>query len=112
MEALLDQTISKVDFQAVNQRCDNTIARLEEQLSALGRRQTTDIRTAIRGIVTGETADDDFYGRLLDHMTVHSNGRVEVALRFLPARWVYGLDGAAQSGSSVPISVSSPFSSG
>lgn len=112
LEALLDQTISKGDFQAVSQRCDSAIAHLEEQLSALGRRQSADIRTAIRGIVTGETADDDFYGQLLDHMTVHSDGRVEVALRFLPARWVYALGGAAQSGSSVPISVSSPFSSG
>ena len=51
-----------------------------------------DIRAAVRGIVTGETADGNFYGRLLHHMTVHSDGRVEVALKLLPARWTFLLD--------------------
>jgi len=78
-----------------------------------------DIRAAITGIVSGQTADDSFYGRLLHHMTVYRDGRVEVALNLLPAKWVYVLDGlekyrakiGAHYASSVPMSVSRPFNS-
>ena len=53
-------------------------------------------------------------------MTVYQDGRVEVALNLLPAKWTYVLDGLekyraqirAHDASSVPISVSRPFSSG
>ena len=79
-----------------------------------------DIRTAITGVVSGQTADDIFYGQLLHQMTVYQDGRVEVALNFLPAKWIYVLDGLetyratirGHDASSVPMSVSSPFSSG
>lgn len=129
LEALFARTISPTDFQFINQRCDSTISRLQDQLTNIQKRQTPDtrskgncrdIRAAIQNIVTGETADPDFYGRLLHHMTVFSDGRVEVALNLLPARWSYALDGmaeherdkAAQNNSSVPMSVSKPFNSG
>ena len=80
----------------------------------------TDIRAAITGIVSGRTADDDFYGHLLQQMSVYRDGRVEVALNLLPAKWVYVLDGlekyrakiGGHDASSVPMSVSRPFSSG
>lgn len=119
MEEFFDKTISKSDFQFINQRCDSTITQLQERLAVLQRHQAPnfraqgvcrDVRAVIRSIITGETADDDFYGRLLHHMTVSGDGRVEVVLNFLPARWFYVLDGlteyecamAAQSVSSVP----------
>lgn len=50
-----------------------------------------DIKTAIRQIVTGES--DDFCGQLLDRMTVYADGRVEVALKLLPSRWFFLLEG-------------------
>ncbi|WP_455582890.1 recombinase family protein [Dysosmobacter sp.] len=129
LSAYFDATISKKDLQFMNQRCDARIAQLQGQITAIEKRQALDtqskgarkdIRAAIRGIVSGETADDDFYGHLLHHMTVYNDGRVEVALNLLPARWYFLLDGLAEyhrqmavhGDSSVPISVSSAFSSG
>ena len=75
---------------------------MQEKIAAIKQRQTLntdtqtlkpDIRAAITGIVSGRTADDDFYGHLLQQMTVYRDGRVEVALNLLPAKWVYVLDG-------------------
>ena len=104
-------------------------AKGQEKIAAIKQRQTLntdtqtlkpDIRAAITGIVSGRTADDDFYGHLLQQMTVYRDGRVEVALNLLPAKWVYVLDGlekyrakiGGHDASSVPISVSRPLSSG
>ena len=129
LDRFLDQTLSKSDFQRAKARCEAEISRTQEKLEAIRQRQKLDtdtktlkpdIRAAITGIVTGQTADDSFYGRLLHHMTVYQDGRVEVALNLLPAKWTYVLDGLekyrakirAHDASSVPISVSSPFSSG
>ena len=129
LDRFLDQTLSKTDFQRAKTRCEAEISRMQEKLEAIRQRQKLDtdtktlkpdIRAAITGIVTGQTADDSFYGRLLHHMTVYQDGRVEVALRLLPAKWTYVLDGlekyrakiGAHNASSVPMSVSRPFSSG
>lgn len=129
LEEFFAMTISKSDFQFINQRCDSKIAQIQNQIAALRKRQALnaqakdarrDVRAVIQDIVTGQTADDDFYGRLLHHMTVHSDGRVEAALNLLPARWVFLPDGlaeyerqtAVQEASSVPMSVSSPVTSG
>ena len=128
LDRFLDQTLSKSDFQRAKARCEAEISRTQEKLEAIRQRQKLDtdtrtlkpdIRAAITGIVNGQTADGSFYGRLLHHMTVYRDGRVEVALNLLPAKWVYVLDGlekyrakiGAHYASSVPMSVSRPFSS-
>ena len=128
LDRFLDQTLSKSDFQRAKARCEAEISRTQEKLEAIRQRQKLDtdtkmlkpdIRAAITGIVSGQTADDSFYGRLLHHITVYRDGRVEVALNLLPAKWVYVLDGlekyrtklGVHYASSVPMSVSSPFSS-
>ena len=129
LDRFLDQTLNKSDFQRAKARCEAEISRAQEKLEAIRQRQKLntdtrtlqpDIRAAITGIVTGQNADDSFYGRLLHHMTVYQDGRVEVALNLLPAKWVYVLDGlekyrakiGGHDASSVPMSVSRPFSSG
>ena len=129
LDRFLDESISKEDYQRAKARCENEMNRVQEKIAAIKQRQTLntdtqtlkpDIRTAITGIVSGRTADDDFYGHLLQQMTVYRDGRVEVALNLLPAKWVYVLDGlekyrakiGGHDASSVPISVSRPFSSG
>ena len=129
LDRFLDQTIGKADFQRARSRCEAEITQTQERIEAIRQRQKLDtdtrtlkpdIRAAVTGIVTGQTADDSFYGRLLHHMTVYRDGRVEVVLNLLPARWVYVLDGLekyrakirAHDASSVPISVSRPFNSG
>ena len=141
LDAFLVKTISKEDFQFVNERCNREIASCRERLDAIEQRQKLDtesktvrrdVRAAIRAIVSGERADEAFCGRLLDHMTVYGDGRVEVYLDLLPAHWTYVLGGLAAYRekmkapeqkenadhsvrlccSSVPISVRRPFSSG
>ena len=129
LDRFLDQTIGKADFQRARSRCEAEITQTQERIEAIRQRQKLDtdtkmlkpdIRAAITGIVSGQTADDSFYGRLLHHMIVYQDGRVEVALNLLPAKWTYVLDGLEQyrakirahDASSVPISVSRPFSSG
>ena len=129
LEEFFDRTISKADFQFMNERCERKITQIQEQIAVIEKRrkldtQTTgvkkDVREAIRSIVKGEKDNDDFYGRLLHHMTLHSDGKVEVSLNLLPARWYFVLDGLAeyeakkvgQCEASVPISVKSPLSSG
>ena len=104
MDAFLERTISKEDFQFVNERCDREIAACQDRLAAIEQRQKLDtegktvkrdVRAAIRAIVNGEHADEAFYGRMLDHMTVHADGRVEVYLALLPTHWTYVLGGIA-----------------
>ena len=129
IDRFFDETISKADYQRAKARCESEMNRVQEKITAIKQRQAwntdtqtlkPDIHTAITGIVSGHTADDVFYGHLLQQMTVYQDGRVEVVLNSLPARWTYVLDGleqyraniGAQSASSVPMSVSSPFSSG
>ena len=129
LEEFFDRTISKADFQFINERCDRKIAQIQERITAIEKRRTLvtqttgvkkDVREVIRSIVKGERDSDDFYGRLLHHMTLHGDGTVEVSLNLLPARWYFVLDGLAeyeqnkvvQCEASVPISVKSPFSSG
>ena len=128
-DRFFDESITKADYQRAKARCESEMNRVQEKIAAIKQRQTLntdtqtlkpDIRAAITGIVSGRTADDDFYGHLLQQMTVYRDGRVEVALNLLPAKWVYVLDGlekyrakiGGHDASSVPISVSRPFSSG
>lgn len=94
LEEFFDHAISKADFQFLNERFDQRIAQISEQITVMEQntRLKPDVSTAIRGIINGETAAEDFYGQLLQCMTVDRNGRVEVVLNFLPARWIYLLE--------------------
>ena len=128
-DRFFDESITKADYQRAKARCESEMNRVQEKIAAIKQRQMLntdtqtlkpDIRAAITGIVSGRTADDDFYGHLLQQMTVYRDGRVEVALNLLPAKWVYVLDGlekyrakiGGHDASSVPMSVSRPLSSG
>lgn len=128
-DRFFDESITKADYQRAKARCESEMNRVQEKIAAIKQRQTLntdtqtlkpDIRAAITGIVSGRTADDDFYGHLLQQMIVYRDGRVEVALNLLPAKWVYVLDGlekyrtkiGGHDASSVPMSVSRPLSSG
>ena len=103
LEAFLDQTISRADFDFMNERCDRKIAQIQVDIAGIEKRRKSnaqtragvkkDVREAIGSIVNGERRSDDFYGRLLDHMTIHSDGRVEVSLKLLPVRWCFAPDG-------------------
>ena len=54
-------------------------------------RDTVLLQTTIADIVNGKTATDDFYGHLLQCLTISRSGRVEVTLQSLPVRWIYSI---------------------
>ena len=109
MEAFLGQSISQEDFFFLNHRLDDRIAELKQQLTAVQQEtaeaQNTeeDIRADIQACIQTNVAEDSFCNQLLDHMTVSADGRVEVTLRFLSARWVFAL---------APLSEHEPSESG
>ena len=128
LDQFFDQTLSGADLQRAMTRCEAETRWTQEKLESIRRRQDSDsvpqnckpdIRAAITGLVTGQTADDSFYGRLLHHMTVYQGGSVEVVLNSLPTKWTYMPEdlekyrtkNEAHNASSVPMSVSNPFSS-
>lgn len=100
LEAFIDQTITKADLQFLNERCNSSIDRITAQIAAMERRQiqdefsageAEDIADAIRGIMTGERAAQAVYARLLHRMTVDRDGRVEIVLEEMTARWAFQL---------------------
>ena len=101
LEEFFGQTISRADFQFMNSRYDERIARIQEQIGAIEERRKLDTQTAgvkedvrkvIAGIVKGERGGDDFYGRLLHHMTIHGDGKVDISLNFLPVHFYFVLN--------------------
>ena len=101
MEAFFDKRISSADFQFMNQQCDSCIADISDRIASVQNRQEsqlpcTDDWGVIRNIMTGETATDDFYGNLLQDMTIYHDGRVEVILNGLSARWIFLLPSASR----------------
>ena len=100
-EAICERHLTSGSGLLTNQRYDTEIAQMQEKQPTIEKRQkldtqTTgaqrDIKSAIRQIVTGEKTDD-FCGQLLDRMTVYADGRVEAALKLLPSRWFFLLEG-------------------
>ena len=94
----MDQELEETDFCVLNQRCNERIARLEREYQVVRRRcvetgaepiKTAELAAVIRKNLSASAENDDFYSRLLDHMTVCSDGSVEVVLRGLSARWVF-----------------------
>lgn len=100
-EAICERHLTSGSGLLTNQRYDAQITQIQAKLDAIEKRQTRDIqttgsqrdiKTAIRKIVTGEKTDN-FCGQLLDRMTVYADGRVEVALKLMPSRWFFLLEG-------------------
>lgn len=106
LDAFFARSISKDDMKLMNAEYDSKIAELTDKIAAAEKRESLsydtqtlskDIRAKIAGIVDGETATDNFYGNLLDHITAHPDRRMEVHLKLLPTKWTYILESLAQS---------------
>ena len=118
--------ITKDEMKLVNERYDRELDALRVKLDAAHSREgiayeprdlRKDVERQIAAIVRGETDSEPFYKNLLDHMVVQKDKRVEVYLSRLPQKWMFILENlrrapVCQNDPSVPISVSSPFSSG
>ena len=138
LDAFFSQQITKDEMKLVNERYDRELGALRVRLEAVRSKGAAayetevlreDVQKKITAIVGGETDSEAFYKNLLDRMVVHKDKRVEVYLNLLPQKWTFILEdlrdvnrtleekGAVKNkvcknGPSVPISVSSPFSSG
>ena len=138
LDAFFSRQITEGEMKLVNQRYDFELDALRVRLEAVRSKGAAayetevlreDVQKKITAIVGGETDSETFYKNLLDRMVVHKDKRVEVYLNLLPQKWTFILEdlrdvnrtleekGAVKNkvcknGPSVPISVSSPFSSG
>ena len=121
--------ISKDEFSAARSKCDAEIAELQSVIDSIDKQQAMirqqqelvqEIKDAINEIVCGVEYDDEFYKHILDKMVVNDKDNIDVYLNLLPMKWSYTVAKASKkalaperniSGASVPMSVSSPFSS-
>ena len=69
-------------------------------------------RARAAAIAAGATDSEAFFQTLVDHMVVCRDRRVEVRLSRLSGVWRFTLEKPARNGAEVPMSVSSPLSSG
>lgn len=106
LDAFFAQSISKDDMKLMNAEYDSKITQLTDKISAAEKQESLsydtrtlpkDIREKITGVVEGETATDNFYGNLLDHITAYPDRRLEVNLKLLPTKWNYVLESLAES---------------
>ena len=112
--------ITKEEWMEARARCEREIRDLQISIERLEKRRELirDIKAATEQLTGGLSDDEDFYGRILDKIIVRDDKRVEVRLNMLPFRWCFAASQAPRlpTGStpdaSVPISVSSPLSSG
>ena len=115
LDAFFSNSISQTDMKLVNDRYNRELSALQARLEAVQDSKNTEettltaVQQRVAAIVNGESAGAAFYKKLIDHMVVYRDQRVEVCLHFLPQKWTFTL---CKDDPSVPISVSRPFSSG
>lgn len=123
LDAFFSKDITKEEMRQMNEKYDREGAALQAQLEkARTRAKITydtatlhdDVKKQVQAIVQGKTDSEVFYKNVLDKMVVYHDRRVEVKLNLLPQVWTFVLEKLSQVSHcdpSVPISVSSPFSS-
>ena len=124
LDAFFSRDITRAEMRRMTDRYGREAAELQARLDKVRARAETaretaaigeDIRKRVADIVGGKGDSEVFYKNILDHMVVYRDRRVEVRLNLLPQTWRFVLERpgpAARNGPDVPISVSSPLSSG
>ena len=139
LDAFFSKDITKEEMRMMEQRYDSEIAAICQRLRTArtkpnqtdeGDALREDLRRHVTAIVRGKTDSEVFYKKTLSRMTVYQDCRVEVKLNLLPTKWCFVLEknrdilrktqtdtvkneasDRVHSDASVPMSVSSPFSS-
>nr|WP_325185451.1 recombinase family protein [uncultured Oscillibacter sp.] len=122
LDAFFSRQITKEEMQLVNQRYDKELEALQKRLEAARAKECVtyeteqlreDVSSQVAEIVNGRTESEILCKNVLDRMVVHKDRKVEVYLNLLPQKWTFILENLhrSQNVPSVPISVSSPFSS-
>ena len=132
LDLYLGRDISKDEYRRMSERCDMDAENLKHQVKEAEKRKeitdnqeemVADIAATIHSLTLGEEWDDIFYRNMVEKIVVRSREHIEIYLNLLPYKWSYvlaelpedsGKTGGSEErfASSVPISVSSPFSSG
>lgn len=110
LDLYLSGDISKADFQRMNAKFVELPA---PKPQAHPQEQFADITPVLQGLVNGGEWDDTFYRHILDKLTVYADHRIEVHLALTHATWRFEqvTGGCRHYETSLPISVSNPFSS-
>lgn len=112
LDAFFTKTISEADMKLMNAEYDRRMAELNEKIAAAEKQESPlrstatlerDIRAKVKDIVSGETASQNFYGNLLDHITAYSDRHLEVHLKLLPTKWSYVLESLQIPQNTVPL---------
>lgn len=123
LDAFFSRQITKEEMQLVNQRYDKELEALQKRLEAARTKECVtyeteqlreDVSSQVAEIVNGRTESEILCKNVLDRMVVHKDRKVEVYLNLLPQKWTFILENLRRSQNvpPVPMSVSSPFSSG
>lgn len=123
LDAFFSKQITKEEMHLVNQRYDGELEDLQRRLEGVRERESItyeedqlekDVGRQVADIVNCRADSEVLYKNVLDHMVVHKDRKVEVFLNLLPQKWVFVLENLrkSQNDPPVPISVSSPLSSG
>ncbi|MCI8910964.1 MAG: recombinase family protein [Oscillibacter sp.] len=122
LDAFFSKQITKEEMQLINRRYDRELEALQKRLETAAAKECVayetdqlrkDISQKVTEIVNGKTDSEVLYKNVLNRMVVHKDRTVEVFLNLLPQTWIFLLEDLRepQNEPSVPISVSSPFSS-
>lgn len=131
LDAFFSNSITKEDMKMMNERYNQQIGELQEQLENAKSRENicydtesleADVRKQVADMVCGLEENEIFYKNILDEMIVYPDQRVEVKLNLLPQKWIFVLqklsyldeklnDGVCNNKCSVPTSVKIPVTS-
>lgn len=101
MDAYLDGDFTREEMLALKSKYDSRLQHLQGQLDSIRAAQRSEpgdsqvraqIQRQIESIVSCNGCFDAFYKGLLNRMSVHKDGRVEVKLNHLPQTWIFQLD--------------------
>lgn len=123
LDAFFSKQITKEEMQLVNQRYDRELEDFQRRLEGVRERESItyekdqlekDVGRQVVDIVNCRADSEVLYKNVLDHMVVHKDRKIEVFLNLLPQKWTFLLENLrkSQNDTPVPISVSSPLSSG
>lgn len=100
LDSFFSGAITKEEMRLMNDTYDQELTVLAGKLAVARKRQSltyskkdieNDVQKHVKEILSGG-GGDAFYGNLLDHMTVWKENRIEVHLKLLPTKWIYGLE--------------------
>ena len=130
LDVYMSGIISKEEFTEARAKCDGEIEELRSTVEAVTQQRVmakqedsvlTQISKTIDDILNGVEEEDVFYQNILDKVVIVDKDHVEVYLNLLTFRWAFSVKKASKClfsernnlcDDDLPISVSSPFSSG